>query len=100
MRIHKRGPHPSEQPAIDRQPPLEPAEACSLCIMCWRDLGSCRPVDSHGPGAIPYTAIDVWARRNRVDADNFAMLVAVIHQLDIERADRLASIAALRGVHL
>ncbi len=50
-----------------------------------------------GAGAVPYTAIDLWARRNRIDDDNFAMLITVIHQLDIERADRINSVASLQG---
>ncbi len=88
MRIHKRGAHPSEQDAIDKRPDMPNEEACGMALACWRELDSCRHVGMAGAGAVPYDAIDLWARR---------MLISVIHQLDVERADRINSAAGLQG---
>ena len=95
MRIHSRGPHPSEQPIIDARPEYD--SAIAMCLEAWHDLGSCRPLGFSGAGFIPFTAVLAWAEFNRLDHELTTMLLAVIQRLDRDRAEREASAHALRG---
>lgn len=68
-----------------------------MCLEAWRDLDADRPLGFGVVGQVPYTALRLWARDNRLDFGNFQMLKAVIRQLDNSRTDREASRRALKG---
>jgi len=70
-----------------------------LYLECWNDLESDRPVEwinlrrcvVRSSGAIPFTAIDTWARRKGIDNEVFWLLKTVITYLDRKRQEREAS---------
>lgn len=68
----------------------------SLCLTCWTDLDSCRSIGPMGAGAIPYTAILMWAQFQRVDRELTHVLIDVIRILDVARLERLTSKESLR----
>lgn len=74
---------------MEAQPVLDAAS--SIALNCWRDLDASRPQGYGPPGPIPYEAIELWTRANALDRDWLHLLVAVIHRLDIERAERIES---------
>lgn len=48
------------------------------------DLSADRPLGASGIGAIPFVAIDTWARRHGVEGDQFVRLKEVIRAADRE----------------
>lgn len=72
-------------------------------LSCWEGLASERPFEQHPKatkgvvvyipvrGAIPWQAIDAWARRQGLGNAEFCVLEAVIQYLDVERAERISS---------
>jgi hypothetical protein len=69
----------------------------SFCLRCWRDLDSCRTQGMGGVGPISFLAVLEWARFYRCDRELTLMLVEVIRDLDVKRAEREASERALKG---
>lgn len=47
-------------------------------------LSSCRPIGLDGPGPIPWTAIDSFARRHGVPGDDFELFEMAIEGMDTE----------------
>lgn len=70
------------------QPPL--GDDGSICVSAYRDLGTCR---SNGMdiGAIPWTAVIMWADFHGLDRDATAILWGVIRYVENENAEREAS---------
>ena len=48
----------------------------------WRDLHSSRPIGMAGPGRIPWTAVNEWAKRHGVEGEQFDMLVECVEAQD------------------
>lgn len=64
--------------------------AMQTVLRAWADLSTCRPIGMT-VGPIPWTAIVQWAEFHDLDRDAAGILVHVIRQLDIERAESEAS---------
>lgn len=52
----------------------------------WFELSTCRPPGMAGVPPIPWTAVDAYARRHRMDDDDFRTLLIVVRGLDAELA--------------
>lgn len=87
--IAKLGPKPDDRPDSN--------DAIRMCVNAWNQLGADRPLGFAGAGAIPYTAIRLWAKDNDLDRDDFRLLCEVIVILDNERAIREASKQKTKG---
>jgi hypothetical protein len=73
----------------DRPPEPEFPDGAAWLWECWRDLDTERPMVGVGglgappvPGRIPYSAVDLWARRHGVDGSEFAYLLRAISLMD------------------
>lgn len=96
MRLHERAALPgAEQEIMAARPACD--GPMDLAIDCWHSLEGDRPLGVGAVGMIPFSAIDTWARRRRVDGPMFDVLEAVIRRLDGERMEREASERALRN---
>ncbi len=73
----------------------------SLVIECWQTLDADRPQRQAGlasyPGAIQYTAIDVWARRWGLDDEHMQLVADVIRILDADRTERIHNELTTKG---
>lgn len=67
-----------------------------MVIECFRALEGDRHIGYGALGPIPFTAIDAWSRRHRIEGRLFNVLVAVIQRLDGERMEREASERTLK----
>lgn len=64
----------------------------SFHLQAFEDLAASRPVGGFGPGAIPFEAIDRYARRFAIDdPDDFDDLIRFIRALDDEYLDWAAA---------
>lgn len=76
--IAKLGEKPADRP--------DNSEAIRMCVNAWHQLDGDRHVGMAGAGAIPFTALVLWAEVNRLDRDMFDTLCHVISMLDNDRA--------------
>lgn len=95
MRIHKRGPRPSELPTLDARPHHD--EQIQICCDAWHDLATERALGFSSLGSIPFRAITHWAELHLLNREATLLLVAVIRRLDADRHEREASKRDLKG---
>lgn len=60
-------------------------------VRCWHQLDSARYPGPVAAGPIPYPAIETWARRKGLDQRALDLVVTVIGDVDMERAERISS---------
>lgn len=64
--------------------------AMSICIQGWRTTWTMRQFGM-GVGPIPWDKAEKWCRYQRLDRAATGVVLSVLNQLDIWRADREAS---------
>ena len=62
----------------------------ALCLRAWFDLSSCRGIGM-AVGAIPWTAALTWVQHRRLSYELGEIVIAVLQQLDGERAEQAAA---------
>ena len=92
---------------LARRPPHN--DTVAICVAAWHDLQSERSVaiasgmtgDTFWTrtvyGSVPWSSVDRWCIRHKLDDDNARLVWSVIQRLDAKRIEREASQRRLNG---
>ena len=69
----------------------------ALYVGAWHAMQSCRPIGMD-VGPVPWTAIDQWTQRQRLDREAAMLVEYVIRFIEGEHAEAKAATAALDAV--